>query len=210
MARGGRRYARDSRGRFASTGTTAKGARIGGSASSGKKIRVGDNRIRGSVPRGGTIIKGTNGRPGMGPASKASAPKAAAKPAVKKRPGLSPEKRALAGELGKMRGQMRAQNQASPNQRIRDALTKDAVAYAKGNLAAKAGKPKAANEISASPRRLGKSERIAAEVMASGKFRSDRQRVNEMIRRGVDPKTDFVKLVRTAKSKGTGPKPRRR
>jgi hypothetical protein len=142
----------------------------------------------------------------MGPASKASAPKAAAKPAGKKRSGLSPEKQALAGELGKMRGQMRAQNQASPNQRIRNALTKDAVAYAKGNLAAKAGKPKAANKVSASPRRLSKAEQDYADIRSQkSKFRSDKAVRAEMQRRGhlkgKDPQGELIGIAANARGK---------
>lgn len=43
MAKGGRRYARDARGRFASTGATAKGARVGGKA--GGKTRLSKGKV---------------------------------------------------------------------------------------------------------------------------------------------------------------------
>lgn len=59
----------------------------------------------------------------------------------------------------------------------------------------------ARNAVRPSPRRLGREERIAADVMGSSKFRSDTQRRAEMVRRGVKPDTDFVKLVGSARSK---------
>ena len=57
------------------------------------------------------------------------------------------------------------------------------------------------NAIKRSPRNLTKNEKIAAEVMASRKFRSDKQRRAEMIKRGISPKTDFVELVGRARDK---------
>jgi hypothetical protein len=62
-----------------------------------------------------------------------------------------------------------------------------------------AGKP--SNKVSSSPRRLSKAESIAASVMGDKRFRSDRQRINEMVKRGVSPKTDFVALVGNVRSK---------
>lgn len=59
----------------------------------------------------------------------------------------------------------------------------------------------AVNKVAASPRRLNKDEKIAASVMSSSKFRSDRQRVNEMIKRGVSPSADFGALVANTRSK---------
>jgi len=61
------------------------------------------------------------------------------------------------------------------------------------------------NKVSSSPRRLNKTESIAASVMGDKRFRSDRQRINEMVKRGVSPKTDFVALVGNVRSK-TGKK----
>jgi len=60
---------------------------------------------------------------------------------------------------------------------------------------------KSSNKVSSSPRRLNKAESIAASVMGDKKFRSDRQRINEMVKRGVSPKTDFVALVGNVRSK---------
>lgn len=57
------------------------------------------------------------------------------------------------------------------------------------------------SKISPSPRRLTSDERVIAEVMSSSKFRSDRQRITEMQRRGISPSTDFVAAVGRVKSK---------
>lgn len=64
---------------------------------------------------------------------------------------------------------------------------------------------KPSNKVSSSPRRLNKTESIAASVMSDKRFRSDRQRINEMVKRGVSTKTDFVALVGNVRSK-TGKK----
>ena len=69
--------------------------------------------------------------------------------------------------------------------------------WAKVNSAAS----KPSNKVSSSPRRLSKAESIAASVMGDKRFRSDRQRINEMVKRGVSPKTDFVALVGNVRSK---------
>jgi hypothetical protein len=82
---------------------------------------------------------------------------------------LSPQKKALAGELGKMRGQMRAMNQASPNQRVRTALTRDAVAFAKQNIGAKsapASKASGGGSKAAGTRKANTSR--AADLKAKG------------------------------------------
>jgi len=62
----------------------------------------------------------------------------------------------------------------------------------------------ASNKVAPSPRQLTKNEKIARDVMADKRFRSDRQRIAEMQRRGVSPNTDFVGLVSDAKRKGGG------
>jgi hypothetical protein len=67
-----------------------------------------------------------------------------------------------------------------------------------------AAKPAAANKISRSPRQLNKDEKIARDVMTDKRFKSDRQRVTEMQRRGVKPGTDVVGLVAKARSKQGG------
>ena len=94
---GGRKYARDKNGRFASTGTTAKGGRLGGKKGS---INLGKQRPGTSAPGGGTIARGGNGVRGQvarrmagingfGKGSKASAStsKAAPSPAPKTKKG---------------------------------------------------------------------------------------------------------------------------
>jgi hypothetical protein len=65
-------------------------------------------------------------------------------------------------------------------------------------------KPAAANKISRSPRQLNKDEKIARDVMTDKRFKSDRQRVTEMQRRGVKPGTDVVGLVANVRSKQGG------
>ena len=67
-----------------------------------------------------------------------------------------------------------------------------------------AAKPAAANTISRSPRQLNKDEKIARDVMTDKRFKSDRQRITEMQRRGVKPDTDVVGLVATVRSKQGG------
>ena len=62
----------------------------------------------------------------------------------------------------------------------------------------------ASNKVAPSPRQLTKNEKIARDVMADKRFRSDRQRIAEMQRRGVSPNTDFVGLASDAKRKGGG------
>jgi hypothetical protein len=90
---GGRKYARDKNGRFASTGTTAKGGRLGGKKGS---INLGKQRPGTSAPGGGTIAKGGNGVRGTvarrtagingyGKGSKASAAPASAASAGKRK-----------------------------------------------------------------------------------------------------------------------------
>lgn len=61
-----------------------------------------------------------------------------------------------------------------------------------------------ANKISASPRRLSKDQQIARDVMTDKRFRSDRQRRAEMIKRGVKADSDFVGLVAGVRAKQGG------
>ena len=49
-------------------------------------------------------------------------------------------------------------------------------------------------------------EKIARDVMADKKYRSDKQRIDEMVRRGVPKNTDFVALVADAKANQPTPK----
>jgi hypothetical protein len=79
-----------------------------------------------------------------------------------------------------------------------------ALAFYKGKAKPAAAKPAAANKISRSPRQLNKDEKIARDVMTDKRFKSDRQRVTEMQRRGVKPGTDVVGLVANVRSKQGG------
>jgi len=72
-----------------------------------------------------------------------------------------------------------------------------------GTLKPKAA-TKAANKVVASPRRLNKDQKIARDVMTDKRFRSDKQRREEMIKRGIKPKTDIVALVATVRAKQGG------
>jgi hypothetical protein len=58
-----------------------------------------------------------------------------------------------------------------------------------------------ANRVASSPRRLNKQEQIVASVMSNSKFRSDRQRRQEMIRQGISAKSDFTGLAANVRSK---------
>jgi hypothetical protein len=49
--------------------------------------------------------------------------------------------------------------------------------------------------------KLTKSEKIAAEVMSDSKFKSDKKRIAEMLRRGVPKDTDFIALVGDTRKK---------
>jgi hypothetical protein len=69
----------------------------------------------------------------------------------------------------------------------------------------KASAPKTpSNKIAASPRQLSKNEQIARDVMTNKSFRSDRQRIAEMQRRGIDRNTDFTGLVANVRAKQGG------
>jgi hypothetical protein len=49
--------------------------------------------------------------------------------------------------------------------------------------------------------KMTKSEKIAAEVMSDSKFKSDKKRIAEMLRRGVPKDTDFIALVGDTRKK---------
>lgn len=127
-----RRYARDNRGRFASTGTgaTARGGRL--KTANGNKRAAQTKGIAGGKPAG--AIKGK----------------------VKRDPGA----------------------------------------------AGKVSKP--ANNVAKSPRQLTGDQKIARDVMADKRFRSDRQRIAEMTKRGIKPGTDIGALVADVRAKQGG------
>ena len=60
------------------------------------------------------------------------------------------------------------------------------------------------NKIAASPRQLSRNEQTARDVMTNKSFRSDRQRIAEMQRRGIDRNADFVGLVANVRAKQGG------
>lgn len=147
----GRKYVRDSIGRFASKGfsgqTGGRGARLKGK---GKK-RDG----------GGAIVKPSR---------------------------IGEMKNTISKSSSKRK--VNASSRASDRQIARDVAARS--------------KPAAANKISKSPRQLNKDEKIARDVMTDKRFKSDRQRVTEMQRRGVKPGTDVVGLVANVRSKQGG------
>ena len=149
--RSGRKYVRDSIGRFASKGysgqTGGRGARL---KAKGKK-RDG----------GGAIVK----------------PKR-----------IGETKNTISKSSSKRK--VNASSRATDRQIARDVAARS--------------KPTAANKISKSPRQLNKDEKIARDVMTDKRFRSDRQRATEMLKRGIKPGTDVGGLVANVRSKQGG------
>jgi hypothetical protein len=100
-----------------------------------------------------------------------------------------------AGERQDSAGRMAA-NAARTQQR--------ATAFLKAKAKPSTASKPALNKIAASPRQLSKNEQIARDVMTDKTFRSDRQRVTEMQRRGIKPDTDIVGLVANVRAKQGG------
>lgn len=140
--RSGRKYVRDNRGRFATTGATARGGRL--KTASGKKRAA------------QTVKAKTGGKPAGAIKGKIKRDPGAAKPTARSKP-----------------------------------------------TAARTSKA-ATNTISRSPRQLNKDEKIARDVMTDKRFKSDRQRITEMQRRGVKPNVDVIGLVAKVRSKQGG------
>jgi len=140
--RSGRKYVRDNRGRFATTGATARGGRL--KTKSGKKRAT------------QTVKTKTGGKPAGAIKGKIKRDPGAAKPTARSKP-----------------------------------------------TAARTSKA-ATNTISRSPRQLNKDEKIARDVMTDKRFKSDRQRITEMQRRGVKPNVDVIGLVAKVRSKQGG------
>ena len=168
-----RRYSRDNRGRFASTGSgaTARGGRLR-TAAGNKRATV--TTKSGMVAQGrmtGAPLKGTIGK------------------TDKSRLNINLTRPSKPGQRG-------AYNEARTQIRANKATTA-------------APKPAAAsktpsNKIAASPRQLSRNEQTARDVMTNKSFRSDRQRIAEMQRRGIDRNTDFVGLVANVRAKQGG------
>jgi hypothetical protein len=152
----GRKYVRDSIGRFASKGFS------GQSSGRGARLKAKGKKRDG----GGAIVK----------------PKR-----------IGEMKNTISKSSSKRK--VNASSRATDRQIARDIAARSKPA---------AAKPAAANKISRSPRQLNKDEKIARDVMTDKRFKSDRQRVTEMQRRGVKPGTDVVGLVAKARSKQGG------
>ena len=162
----GRKYVRDSIGRFSSTGATARGGRL--KTASGKKRAV------------QTVKAKTGGKPAG---------------ALKAKPRSEGQK--YAGRIKAGKDLKRSQSVASQKKFVTKTQKRlDAAPLAQSRAAA--------NKISKSPRQLNKDEKIARDVMTDKRFKSDRQRVTEMQRRGVKPGTDAVGLVANVRSKQGG------
>jgi hypothetical protein len=202
----------------------------GAMAKAGKAKAPAAARIQGPKRTGGTFSRLSGGKmsAGAGKRGKARAARVEAMAGMRKmlgrvKPGKSAEPLSTGGTLAARASLKRARAKAGagagPAQR--GAVTR-ANTYAKASKARntrslkggeKAGVMKAggsaakkpANRVSASPRRLNDSEKVAREVMTDKRFRSDRKRIAEMVRRGVSRDTDFVALVSRVKGKqGTG------
>ena len=147
----GRKYVRDSIGRFASKGyggqTSGRGARL---KAKGKKRA-----------EGGAIVKPTR---------------------------IGEMKNTISKSSSKRK--VNASSRATDRQIARDVAARS--------------KPTAVNKISKSPRQLNKDEKIARDVMTDKRFKSDRQRATEMLKRGIKPGTDVGGLVANVRSKQGG------
>jgi hypothetical protein len=153
----GRKYVRDSIGRFASKGFS------GQSSGRGARLKAKGKKRDG----GGAIVK----------------PKR-----------IGEMKNTISKSSSKRK--VNASSRATDRQIARDIAARSKPAAAKPAAAA--------NKISRSPRQLNKDEKIARDVMTDKRFKSDRQRVTEMQRRGVKPGTDVVGLVANVRSKQGG------
>ena len=175
--RSGRKYVRDNRGRFATTGATARGGRL--KTASGKKRAA------------QTVKAKTGGKPSG---------------ALKAKPRSEGQK--YAGRVQAGKDLKRSQSVASQKKFLAKTQKRlDAAPLAQS----RAAKPTAArtskaptNTISRSPRQLNKDEKIARDVMTDKRFKSDRQRITEMRRRGVKPDADVIGLVARVRSKQGG------
>jgi hypothetical protein len=171
--RSGRKYVRDNRGRFSSTGATARGGRL--KTASGKK-------------RAAQTVKAKTGSKPAG--------------ALKAKPRSEGQK--YAGRVQAGKDLKRSQSTAREKKFFAETQKRlDAAPLAQSRAAAKPAAA-ATNTISRSPRQLNKDEKIARDVMTDKRFRSDRQRVTEMRRRGVKPDADVIGLVATVRSKQGG------
>jgi len=197
-----RRYIRDARGRFAAKGFSGQTGGRGARLKSGKgntRDTGGARTTKGTGKPKGTISKTKFGRDDDRTNRQLDRDIAAAKGRV-----------AARKKKTKSEGQQYADTQAKAKAARKAETTKRLEAFNKKTQARldtqtkpAAAKP-AANKISKSPRQLNKDEKIARDVMTDKRFKSDRQRVTEMQRRGVKPGTDVVGLVANVRSKQGG------
>lgn len=196
-----RRYVRDAKGRFAGKGFSGQTGGRGARLKSGK----GNIREVGGQKRGERHI--------LRSAETKAASKKSFDASVQSGNIILPKK--LGGQ-GMPRGSFMAQAASRKKAQAvaeRDsALRKSGLPKSGGAMRVKgglkrdpnAGQKLAANKISKSPRQLNKDEKIARDVMTDKRFKSDRQRVTEMQRRGVKPGVDVVGLVANVRSKQGG------
>ena len=170
-----RKYKRDGNGRFAGGGGGSSG---GGKRPAAKPVSRGVNRLTRDNAGKITSVGGQGATARGGRLRTAAGNKRA----------MQTAKVSGGSRVGTMKGKVKRDPGAAGK-------------AGQGNAAA----PKTpSNKIAASPRQLSKNEQIARDVMTNKSFRSDRQRIAEMQRRGIDRNTDFVGLVANVRAKQGG------
>ena len=201
-----RRYVRDAKGRFASKGYSGQTGGRGARLKSGKgNIREVNGQKRGerhvlrsaetraasrrsfdaAVQSGNVTLPKSLGGQGM---PRNSFP---AQAAARKKAQAQAERDVALRKSGLP--------QSGGAMRVKGGIKRDSQAGEK--LKQLQQKNTAANKVSASPRQLTKDQQIARDVMTDKRFRSDRQRRAEMIKRGVKPDSDFVALTADVRAK---------
>lgn len=185
-----RRYVRDAKGRFAGKGFS------GQTGGRGARLKSGKGNIRDTGGARATV--GTGKPKGTVSGTKVGRSSDSAERMIKRD--------IAAKKKSKSEGQKYADTQAQSKAARKAETTKRLEAFNKKTQARldTQTKPPIANKISKSPRQLNKDEKIARDVMTDKRFKSDRQRVTEMQRRGVKPGTDVVGLVANVRSKQGG------
>tara|TARA_R110002124_G_scaffold189701_1_gene357078 strand:+ start:70 stop:1596 length:1527 start_codon:yes stop_codon:yes gene_type:complete len=185
-----RRFVRDAKGRFAGKGFSGQTGGRGARLKSGK----GNTRDTG----GARATVGTGKPKGTVSGTKVGRSSDSAERMIKRD--------IAAKKKSKSEGQQYADTQAKAKASRKAETTKRLESFNQKTQARldTQTKPPIANKISKSPRQLNKDEKIARDVMTDKRFKSDRQRVTEMQRRGVKPGTDVVGLVANVRSKQGG------
>ena len=222
-----RTYKRDSNGRFAGGGGGSSGG--GSKRPAAKTVSRGVNRLTrdnagkitsvggtGATARGGRLKTAAGNKRAMQTAKgiKRSSPTGA----IRKTDVV------YARTFNGISKNIEARNKNGLNNPVREthnSTTRQAAAAKRVATQKRAAKPAAAaartaapkpaaasktpsNKIAASPRQLSRNEQTARDVMTNKSFRSDRQRIAEMQRRGIDRNTDFVGLVANVRAKQGG------